>query len=63
MPPDEFKPYPKKHEEREEHKKLHPHGPHPELPPHLLKELFDMKEKIGKLEGQVDVLLRTVLKK
>ncbi len=32
--------------------------PHHDLPPHLLKELFDLKEKVGRLEGQMDVLLR-----
>jgi len=43
-------------EPKREEKKLPP--PHHELPPHLLKELFDLKEKVGKLEGQMDVLLR-----
>lgn len=34
-------------------------GPPPhDLPPHLLRELFDLKEKVGRLEGQMDVLLR-----
>lgn len=28
-----------------------------ELPPHILKELFDLKEKVGRLEGKIDVLL------
>ena len=39
----------------EKHEK---HPPHHELPPHLLKELFDLKEKVGRLEGQMDILLR-----
>lgn len=42
-------------EQKKEEKKMPPHH---ELPPHLLKELFDLKEKVGKLEGQMDVLLR-----
>ncbi len=42
---------------KEGHIKLPP-PPHHELPPHLLKELFDLKEKVGRLEGQMDVLLR-----
>lgn len=39
---------------KEEKKGAPPH----ELPPHLLRELFDLKEKVGRLEGQMDVLLR-----
>lgn len=37
-----------------------PHGPHgkPEIPPHILKEMMDMKEKIGKLEGMIEVLMK-----
>ena len=58
MPDNKFKPYPKKEEPKEEAKKRDPHPPHPELPPHILKEIFEMKEKIGKLEGQMDILLR-----
>lgn len=42
-------------EQKKEEKKMPPHH---ELPPHLLKELFYLKEKVGKLEGQMDVLLR-----
>jgi hypothetical protein len=34
------------------------HGPRPELPPHILRELMDMKEKIGKLEGMMEVILK-----
>ena len=34
------------------------HGPRPELPPHLFKEIMDMKEKIGKLEGMMEVILK-----
>jgi hypothetical protein len=41
-------------ETKKEEKKRPPH----DLPPHLLKELFDLKEKVGRLEGQMDVLLR-----
>lgn len=44
---------------QEETKKEEKKGPPPhDLPPHLLKELFDLKEKVGRLEGQIDVLLR-----
>jgi hypothetical protein len=40
-----------------------PKGPHPppkhgEVPPHILKEIFDLKEKVGKLEGMLEVLLK-----
>lgn len=30
--------------------------PH-DVPPHILKEIFDLKEKVGRLEGKVEVLL------
>jgi len=39
-----------------------PHPPHPELPPHILKEIFGMKEKIGRLEGKVEILTAIVTK-
>lgn len=55
MRDNKFKPYPKKDRPEEGEKKHHPHPPH-ELPPHLLKEIFDLKEKVGRLEGKVDVL-------
>ncbi len=45
----------KSKEQKKEEKKS---STHHDLPPHLLKELFDLKEKVGKLEGQMDVLLR-----
>lgn len=51
-----FKPYPKKEEPDREADKHHAHPPHPELPPHILKEIFDLKEKVGRLEGKVDIL-------
>lgn len=47
-----FKTYPKKED--------HPHPPHPEPPPHILKEIFDLKEKVGRLEGKVDVLTMVI---
>jgi len=34
------------------------HGPKHELPPHLMREIMDMKEKIGKLEGMIEVILK-----
>lgn len=43
-------------EQKKEEKKMPP--PHHELPPHLLIELFNLKEKVGRLEGQMDILLR-----
>ena len=58
MPDNKFKPYPKGEEQEGDEKKHHPHPPHPEFPPHILKEIFDMKEKIGRLEGQIEVLLK-----
>lgn len=48
-----------KSKKQEETKKEEKKGPPPhDLPPHLLRELFDLKEKVGRLEGQMDVLLR-----
>lgn len=48
-----------------EDEKPKPKGPPPppppkpaEVPPHILKEIFDLKEKVGKLEGMLEVLLR-----
>lgn len=29
-----------------------------EIPPYILKEIFDLKEKVGKLEGKIEVLLQ-----
>ena len=29
-----------------------------EVPPHILKEIFDLKEKVGKLEGKLEVLMQ-----
>jgi len=51
------KPYKREEERMKKEPKGH-HPPHPDLPPHILKELFDLKEKVGRLEGQIDVLLR-----
>lgn len=34
------------------------HHEHHDIPPHILKEIFDLKEKVGKLEGMIEVLLR-----
>lgn len=31
--------------------------PH-DVPPHILKELLEMREKIGRLEGMMEVLLK-----
>lgn len=33
-----------------------PPKPH-DVPPHILKEIFDLKEKVGRLEGKMEVLL------
>lgn len=62
MPLNKFKPYPKGEESGEEGKKNQPHPPHPEFPPHLLKEIFDLKEKVGRLEGKVEILTMLVSK-
>lgn len=36
-----------------------PPSPKPhDVPPHILKEIFDLKEKVGRLEGKMEVLLR-----
>lgn len=42
-----------------EHEKLKekPHHPPHDLPPHILKMLIDLTEKVGKLEGQMEILL------
>lgn len=47
-----------KSKKQEETKKEEKKGPPHDLPPHLLRELFGLKEKVGRLEGQMDVLLR-----
>lgn len=41
-------------------KPVHPPPPpkHGELPPHILKEIMDLKEKVGKLEGMMEVVLQ-----
>jgi hypothetical protein len=28
------------------------------MPPHILKEIFELKEKVGRLEGIIEVLLK-----
>ncbi len=59
MASDSFKQAEDKSKKQEETKKEEKKGPPPhDLPPHLLRELFDLKEKVGRLEGQMDVLLR-----
>jgi len=35
-----------------------PPPPHHEVPPHILKEIMDLKEKVGKLEGMMEVLMK-----
>lgn len=35
-----------------------PPPPKHDVPPHILKEIMDLKEKVGKLEGMMEVLLR-----
>lgn len=41
----------------EEGKKPPPPKPH-DMPPHLFKELIHMAEKLGKLEGMMEVMMR-----
>lgn len=43
-----------KKEEKKEHK---PHPPH-DVPPHILHELLLLREKVGKLEGMMEVILK-----
>lgn len=31
---------------------------HHDLPPHILKEIMDLKEKVGRLEGMIEVLMK-----
>jgi len=40
------------------HDEKKPHPPHHDLPPHIFKELMNMKEKIGRLEGQMDIIIK-----
>jgi hypothetical protein len=35
-----------------------PPPPHHDLPPHVMKELLEMREKIGRLEGMMELLLK-----
>ncbi len=42
----------------EDHHKPHPPKPHHDVPPHIVKELLDLREKIGRLEGMMEVLLK-----
>lgn len=47
---------------QEEALKPPPHPPHehpePPMPPHMLKILLELTEKVGKLEGQMEMLLK-----
>jgi hypothetical protein len=45
-------------EPRPEEKPEKPKPPHHDVPPHILKEIFDLKEKVGRLEGIIEVLLK-----
>jgi len=38
-----------------------PPKPH-DIPPHILKEIFDLKEKVGRLEGKIEVLMNLKFK-
>ena len=41
------------------HEPGHPPPPKPgDVPPHILKELLELREKVGKLEGMMEVLLK-----
>ncbi len=43
---------------RRKSKLLPPPSPKPhDVPPHILKEIFDLKEKVGRLEGKIEVLM------
>ena len=49
-------------EPKPEDKKIPPPPPHPKPPDHqiemLIKEVMDLKEKVGKLEGMLEVLIK-----
>ncbi len=47
----------KKGSEDDNHKEKHHHPPH-DVPVHILKEIMDLKEKVGRLEGKMEVLLK-----
>lgn len=42
----------------EYHGKVPPPPKANDVPPHILKEIFELKEKVGQLEGKMEVLLR-----
>ena len=46
-------PLPPKH-----HEPPIPPPPRHEIPPHILKEIMDLKEKVGKLEGMMEMLIK-----
>lgn len=45
----------KHEEERHPHPPMHP--PH-DVPPHVLRELLELREKVGRLEGMMEVLMK-----
>jgi hypothetical protein len=49
-----------KDELSKEHKPNPPPPPPPyhEVPPHILKEIMDLKEKVGRLEGMIEALMK-----
>lgn len=50
-----------KDELKKEHKPIPPPPPpppHHDVPPHILKEIMDLKEKVGRLEGMIEVLIK-----
>lgn len=40
----------------DQHPPHHPPPPKGDVPPHILKELMELREKIGRLEGKMDML-------
>lgn len=40
--------------------KMPPPPPH-DIPPHILKELLELREKVWKLEGMMEVLLKKMM--
>lgn len=36
-----------------------PPPPHHDVPPHILKEIMDLKEKVGRLEGMIELLVKS----
>lgn len=52
-------------EPKPKHEEGHPPPPpksHHDVPPHIIKELLELREKVGKLEGMMEVIMKKLLK-